>query len=170
MRKVILFIASSLDNFIAREDGGIDWLFTDGDYGYKEFYDSIDTVLMGRKTYETAIKLGEHFAGKVCYVFSRSANNWKTAENVHFEANPAKLVRHLRVENGKDIFLEGGGETISTFLNEGLVDEMVLSVHPILLGSGIPLFTNVRIQISLKLLKSVPYPSGLVQLQYSVVK
>ena len=170
MRKVTLFIASSLDNFIARLDGGIDWLFSDGDYGYERFYDSIDTVLMGRKTYETAVRLGEGFSGKECYVFTRfPENDLKTAENIHLESDPPNLVKRLRLAKGKDIFLEGGGETISAFLNDGLIDEIVLSVHPIILGGGIPLFNNVKKEVKLQLMNSTRYQSGLVQLHYQVL-
>ena len=169
MRKVTLFIASSLDNYIAREDGGIDWLFSDRDYGYKEFYDTVDTVLMGRKTYETAVRLGEHFAGKTCYVFSRRERN-PTDENIHFESNPVALTKRLVAQAGKGIFLEGGAETVFTFLNEGLIDEIILSVHPIILGRGIPLFGNAKKDANLKLLESKSFESGLVQLHYQVLK
>lgn len=168
-RKVTLFIASSLDGFIARKDGGIDWLFTDGDYGYKDFYDSIDTVLMGRKTYELARKLGEGFVGKTCYVFSKQERE-APQKSVKFVSNPSGLVKKLVNEPGKGIFLEGGGETISLFLNRGLIDEIVLSIHPILIGDGIPLFANLKRQAKLKLLKFTPYESGLVQLRYRVLK
>ncbi len=169
MRKVSLFIASSLDNYIARENGGIDWLFSHGNYGYKEFYDSIDTVLMGRKTYETALKLGEHFSGKDCYVFSRSENG-SNEENIHFESDPVRLTKRLIVEQGRGIFLEGGGEMISVFLNENLIDEIILSIHPTILGSGIPLFGSVKKQVGLKLLRSARFENGLVQVRYEVLK
>jgi len=168
-RKVTLFIASSLDGFIARKDGGIDWLFTDGDYGYGDFYDSIDTVLMGRKTYELARKLGERFVGKTCYVFSRQKRR-ASEKNVRFVSNPKRFVKALVNGPGKGIFLEGGGETISLLLNAGLIDEIVLSIHPILLGNGIPLFRNVKSQTKLELLKSKPYDSGIVQSKYRVLK
>ena len=169
MRRVILFIASSLDGYIARKNGGIDWLFSDGDYGYRKFYDSVDCVLVGRKTYETAVNLGERFLGKDCYVFSRSKPS-SHAKNVHFERDPVGLTKRLAAERGKGIFLEGGGETITTFLNAELVDEIVLSIHPLVLGDGIPPFANVKQQINLKLLGSTRYASGLVQLRYKVLK
>jgi dihydrofolate reductase len=165
-RKLSLFIASSLDGFIARKDGGIDWLFADGDYGYKRFYNSVDTILMGRKTYETALRLGENFAGKTCYVFTRRKRASKG--NITFVSDPVSLAKRIKSELGKGIFLEGGGETISTFLNEGLIDEIVLSIHPILIGEGIPLFRNLKNQIGLKLLDSTSFKSGLVQLRFEV--
>lgn len=165
-RKVTLFIASSLDGFIARKDGGIDWLFADGDYGYKKFYNSIDTVLMGRKTYETALRLGERFAGKTCYVFTRRKR--ASRGNVTFVSDLVSLVKDIKTRKGKGIFLEGGGETISTFLNEGLIDEIVLSIHPILIGEGIALFRGLKNQIDLRLLDSTSYRSGLVQMRFEV--
>jgi dihydrofolate reductase len=168
-RKVSLFIASSLDGFIAREDGGIDWLFTDDDYGYKGFYDSVDTILMGRKTYETAVRLGEGFTGKSCYVFTKHKRE-SQAKNVEFASDPLGLVKKLRQADGEGIFLEGGGETISTFLNNELIDEIVLSIHPVLLGRGVPLFSHLAEQINLRLLKSKAYENGLVQLHFKVLK
>lgn len=171
MRKVTLFIASSLDDFVARADGGIDWLFTDQDYGYRDFYDSIDTVLMGSKTFKAAEQLGEQFAGKECFVFSRSSEPGSGRENIHFVSDPVGFTKSLVKQVGKlGIFLEGGGEIVSLFLNEGLIDEIILSVHPVLLGEGIPLFRNVSKQVNLKLLGTRSYDSGLVQLHYQVVK
>ncbi len=169
LRRVTLFIACSLDNYIARADGAIDWLFTEGDYGYKEFYDSIDTVLMGRKTYETSKKLGESSSGKTCYVFSRSERD-SEAGNVQFASDPVNLTRRLVFEQGKGIFVEGGGEIVSALLNEDLIDEIVLSIHSILLGSGVPLFVHFKKQVDLKLLKSVAHGNGLVQSYYRVLK
>ncbi len=168
MRKITLFIASSLDNYIAREDGEIDWLFSDQDYGYKKFYDSVDTVLLGRKTYETAIKLGEKFSGKTVYVFSKK--DLEKTNNVEFVKDPLKLVKKLINNSGKGIFLEGGSDIISVFLNECLIDEIILSIHPILLGKGIPLFKNVKKELTLNLLESTNFESGLVQLHYMVLK
>ncbi|HSB47387.1 MAG TPA: dihydrofolate reductase family protein [Candidatus Bilamarchaeum sp.] len=169
MRKVILFIASSLDMFIARKDGSVDWLFTDGDYGYRKFYESVDTVLMGRKTYELALKLGDSFGGKNCVVFSRSAGR-KAKGNVKFASDPASFTEKLRAAPGKDIYLVGGGQIVSALLNAGLVDEIVLSIHPIILGTGIPLFDSIGKSVKLSLEGSEKFPSGLVQLKYSVAK
>ena len=168
MRTITLFIASSLDNFIAREDGAIDWLFTDGDFGYKQFYDSIDTVFMGRKTYDTAVRLGEHFENKICYVFSRTKQ--KSTGNIHFRDDPVSVAKRLVHEQGKGIFLEGGGEIISVFLKEKLIDNMILSIHPVILGSGIPLFPEIDKQVNLKLLNCTRFDNGLVQLNYEVLR
>jgi len=163
MRKVRLFIASSLDGYIAREDGSVDWLFSDADYGYSEFYGSIDTVVMGRKTYEKSLEFEEHpFRGKKVYVFSRSVKE----KGVEFVSDVVGFMKKLVRSKGKDIWLVGGSEIVSIFLNEGLIDEIILSIHPVILGRGIPLFKNVQKEVWLKMQKSVSFDSGLVQIHY----
>ena len=168
MRKIKLFIASSLDGFIAREDGGIDWLFT-GDYGYAKFYNSIDTVLMGRKTYELGLKLGEYYKGKRVIVFTKQ-KNLKKLENVEFVSNVVDFTKKLLKTKGKDIWLVGGGEIVSLLLNNNLIDEILLFVHPIILGKGIPLFKNIKKEVKLKLIETFAYEGGLVKLYYKVSK
>ena len=167
MRKIKLFIACSLDGFIAREDGGIDWLFN-GDYGYNKFYDSIDTVLMGRKTYELALKLEESYKDKRAIVFTRQ-KNLKKSSNVEFVSDIVSLTKKLKNSKGKDIWLVGGGEIISVLLNNNLIDEMQIFVHPIILGKGIKLFQNIKKEVRLKLAGTKNYKSGLVQLNYKVL-
>ena len=168
MRKIKLFIASSLDGFIARENSGIDWLFT-GDYGYAKFYNSIDTVLMGRKTYELSLKLGESYKGKRAIVFTKQ-KNLKKLENVDFVSNVVDFTKKLLKTKGKDIWLVGGGEIVSLLLNNNLIDEIILFVHPIILGKGIPLFKNINKEVKLKLLETFAYEDGLVKLYYKVSK
>ncbi|MGI0019677.1 MAG: dihydrofolate reductase family protein [Nitrososphaera sp.] len=168
MRKVKLFIASSLDGFIAGEDGSIDWLFDDADYGYAQFYDSIDAVLVGRKTYEQAAGFGEYpFRGKQVYVFTRSPG--KKDGNVEFVADAAGFTQKMVGKQGGDAWLVGGAEIITSLLNAGLVDEIILSIHPVILGKGIPLFKDIEGRHGLKLVDSKAYPSGLAQLRYKVV-
>lgn len=169
MRQIILFIAASLDGYIARPSGEVDWLFTDQDYGYTEFLASIDTVLMGRKTYEQVLTFGEFpYLEKECYVFS---------SDLHFDAAPyaqtvrsdvKSFVEELRQAEGKNIWLVGGAALIQPFIELALLDEIVLSMHPILLGDGVPLFHKVTPTTSLTLTKSQSYESGLVQLTYHV--
>src|SRR3989338_6215947 len=134
MRKIRLFIACSLDGFIARKDGSIDWLFT-GDYGYKKFYDSVDTVLMGRKTYELGLTFNEHNKGKRAIVFT-TRKNLKKFPNVEFVSDAVPFTRKLKKGKGNSIWLVGGGEIVSVLLGNGLVDEMQIFVHPIVLGNG----------------------------------
>src|SRR5215212_9107347 len=128
MRKVKLFIASSLDCYIARQDGGIDWLFTDDDYGYTKFYDSIDTINGGRKSYDQPLTSDDYpYKGKSVYVFTRKKirknNNKQDVE--YIDTNIQDFVTSLTQSSGKDIWLLGGGEIVSVLLNAGLVDEII---------------------------------------------
>ena len=166
MRKIKLFIACSLDGFIAREDGGIDWLFT-GDYGYKEFYSSIDTVLMGRKTYELSLKLGETYKDKKAVVFS-TKKNLKKSSKIEFVSDAVKFTKKLKKLKGKDIWLVGGGEIVSVLLNNYLIDEMQIFVHPIILGKGVPLFKDIKKGTELKLIGTHKFEDGLVKLYYRI--
>ena len=172
MRKIKLYIASSLDSYIAGEGGSIDWLFTDEDYGYAKFYDSIDTILVGRKTYDQSLKFdGCPYKGKKVYVFTRRIEEKKSTCYVeHINVDIPSFVRHLLKLVGKDIWLLGGGEIASILLNADLVDEIILSIHPVILGRGIPLFSNMRKRVNLQLLESNTFGSGLVQLCYGVLK
>jgi dihydrofolate reductase len=184
MRKVKYFVANSLDDFIARPDGAVDWLLMDGDYGMSEFFASIDTVLLGRKTYEFALRhspkpkrkskskkregKGASDAGMRSYVFSRTLKN-EDDENLNIVSeNAGEFVRNLKAEAGKDIWLMGGGELAGSLFAENLVDEIGLNVHPILLGSGIQLFPEIGKQIDLELLDCRAHKNGCVQLTYGV--
>lgn len=173
MRKVKLFVASSLDCYIAREDGGIDWLYTDADYGYEKFYDSIDTIIMGRKSYEQSLTFDVYpYKGKKVYVFTRKKvrrnNNEQDCE--YIDTNIQDFVTNLTQLIGKDIWLLGGGEIVSVLLNAGLVDEIILSIHPIILGTGIPLLKNIQKEVNLKLENSMSFERGLTQLCYKVLR
>ncbi|HKR00329.1 MAG TPA: dihydrofolate reductase family protein [Pyrinomonadaceae bacterium] len=183
MRKVKYFVANSLDGFIAREDGSVDWLFMDGtDYGMSEFFRSIDTVLLGRKTYEFALshspkpkgkgrkaKGGASFGGGMrSYVFSRTLKAAEGEEVNIISENAGEFVRRLKVEEGKDIWLMGGGELAGSLFAENVVDEINLNIHPVLLGSGIELFPEIGKQLDLELIECKPYPNGCVQVTYRV--
>ncbi|MFV2041226.1 MAG: dihydrofolate reductase family protein [Candidatus Hydrothermarchaeales archaeon] len=169
MKEVVLFIATSLDGYIADEDGGVDWLFTDGDYGYNEFIDSVDTLLIGRKTYDQILTFGSWpYKGEKCYVFTRSKTT-KPDNNVLFSKEPVKLTDKLLEGGGKNIWLVGDSDIISLLFNNALIHRIVLSVHPIVLGKGIPLFKNINKITELQLVKSHTYENGLVQLQYSLL-
>ena len=168
MRKIKLFIACSLDGFIAREDGSIDWLFN-GDYGYAKFYKSIDTVLMGRKTYELSLILNDTHKGKKVIVFTKQKSVHKLP-NAEFISDAVGFTKKLKKSKGKGIWLVGGGEIVSILLNSKLIDEMIIFVHPIILGKGIPLFRNMEKEIKLKLIEQFAYKDGLVRLYYEVLK
>ncbi len=165
-RRLKLFIAASLDGFIARKDGSIDWLFTDADYGYKEFYSSVDTVLVGRRTFEQALTLEEDpFSGKACFVFTRKAAG--AAGQVTFVSGDiAEFTKALKEGPGKDIWLVGGSETAAALKH--LIDDFIVSFHPRILGSGIPLFSGEWTETPLELVNTASFPSGLVQLHYMV--
>jgi len=168
MRQVILFIATSLDGYIARTDGSIDWLFTDQDYGYTAFSAGVDTIIMGRKTYEQVLTFGEFpYAGKECFVFSRNPARGSDDRVVFLDDDPSDLLGRLRSRTGKNIWLVGGSELIHEFVLQDLIDTCVISIHPVILGSGIPLFRAPLPQQSLVLRDTTTFNTGLVQLTYT---
>lgn len=165
MSKITLYIASSLDGFIARKNGEVDWLFTDHDYGYSEFYKKIDAVVMGSNTYKQALSFGESYKGKECYVFSRKKRGKKG--NVTFVSEDIKkFVKRLK----GNVWLVGGSQIIREFLNRNLIDEYRIFIHPILLGNGIPLFQGNFPEIKLKFIGAKSYSSGLAELRYEKIK
>jgi dihydrofolate reductase len=169
MRKIKLFIACSLDGYIAKEDGSVNWLPENTDSGYDQFYSSIDTVLMGQKTYEQILTFGKYpYKDKISYVFSRNPNQ-KKDENVEFTSEVEEFTKKLVSSSGKDIWLVGGSEIASTFVNLKFVGELILSVIPVVLGKGIPLFQNIKEKIKLELIKTTEYPE-LIELRYKVLK
>jgi dihydrofolate reductase len=167
MRKLILFIASSLDGYIARSSGAVDWLFTDQDYGYTNFLASIDTVLIGRKTYDQLLTFGEYpYVGKKSFVFSRQSNAGN--ENVDFiNRELIGFIESLKMTNGKNIWLVGGAEIIQLCLQQDLIDEFIISIQPIILGEGMELFRSPLSMKKLKLQCSETFNTGLVQLTYT---
>lgn len=183
MRKVKYFVANSLDNFIARPDGGVEWLFNDGtDYGMSEFFRSIDCLLLGRKTYEIAMqhkqpqrksrkakKKASFSGGMKSYVFSRTLKAEPEDDFTVVSKNAGAFVRKLKKEPGKDIWLMGGGELAGSLLSEGVVDEIGLNIHPVLLGKGIPFFQGVQLQLNLELLSTKAHQNGCVQVEYRVL-
>jgi dihydrofolate reductase len=174
MRKIIVYIATSADGFIARPDGDVSWLDrpkSAGDYGMGAFYKTIDTTLMGRKTYDIGRKLGqESYPGKKNYVFSRTHDVGESM-GVEFVARSAgAFARRLRGVEGKDIWLVGGGELVGSFLDAGEIDELVIHVVPTLIGEGIPLLHPRHRSVPLNLLSSRAFPDGVVRLHYAVSK
>jgi dihydrofolate reductase len=167
MRRIVLGLAVSLDGFIEGPNGEYDWCFTDQDYGLSSFFKSIDTIFMGRKSYEVANQSAETnpWKGMTTYLFSRTMKK-APSEDVRL-ARGIEDVKSIIIQPGKDIWLFGGAELTTAFLNAGLVDELWLSVHPILLGSGKPLFQNIDGRKPLKLVESKAYDTGLVSLKYT---
>lgn len=172
MRSVVVQVATSADGYIARPDGSVKWLdrpAPPGHYGMAEFYATIDVVLMGRKTWEVGVELGQtHFAGKKNYVFSRTP---RTAEHVEIvNEDPVAFVRGLREQPGKDIWLVGGGELIATLIDSGEVDRFLIHLIPLLIGEGIPLIAPRHREIELTMQGTTTYPDGVVCLDYAVQK
>lgn len=165
-RKCKLFIACSLDGYIAGPNEEIDWLFHDADYGFMAFMASIDTVVMGRKTYDLSLSFSKPpYPGKECWVFSRR-NKGKDKYATFVRGGVRAFMRKLRARPGKDIWLAGGGEIVKAFLAAGEIDWMGIAVHPIVLGAGIPLFPAGSARTDFKLIGVQSHPSGLVQLEY----
>lgn len=169
MRKVILGLAVSLDSFIEGPNGEYDWCFTDQDYGLNEFYKQIDAVFVGRKSYEMSFGLedggGFEFPKMKEYVFSNSMKDAK--EGVSIISGDIKTeVEKIKQQEGKDIWLFGGASLTTTLMNLGLIDELWLSVHPVLLGEGKPLFQELKDRTNLKLIDTKVYETGLVSLKY----
>jgi dihydrofolate reductase len=167
-RRVRLFIAASLDGHIARRNDTIDWLFTDADYGYAEFYASVDTLILGRNTYDVCLTFESFpYSGKRVLVMSRTRSGSDQNGAEYTADDPFELVHRLRKESGADIWLVGGGQVVRAFLAANLVDDLDIFVHPILLGDGLPLFPVGFPETKLALASSQPYESGLVRLTYS---
>ena len=169
MRKVILAVAVSLDGYIEGPNGEYDWCFTDQDYGMADFYKRIDAMFIGRKSYELFSMSGEVMPGFPTvteYVFSTTLKEVKPGA-ILINQNVAEAVKRIKNEAGKDIFLFGGASLTSSLLNLSLIDECWISVHPIILGSGKPLFSDIKNRIPLKLIDTKTYSSGLVSLTYT---
>jgi dihydrofolate reductase len=173
-RRVIVHIATSADGYIARPDGDLEWLTSrpapKGFYGMNAFMRSIDTKVLGRKTYEMSLRLGAEFDSKSrSIVFSRRAPPADAPSGVEF-VNEAigPFVDRLRAQPGKDIWLMGGGEIIASFLDEHAIDEFVISVAPVFIGEGIPLIARRQRHMPLELLSSDRFEDGLVQNRYRV--
>jgi dihydrofolate reductase len=172
-RKIILYIAMSVDGYIAKNDGSVDWLKgvdqnNQGDTGYEGFYQSIDTVIMGRKTYQQIIReLSPNqwpYEGKNCIVVT--TKNLKKSKDVIFLQNDiASEMKDLIKKDGKDIWLVGGGELIKYFMKEDLIDQWIITIIPTLLGNGISLFSR---GYQSKLLVPTNYKefNGMIQITY----
>ena len=171
MRKSILYIAISLDGYIAGPDEDLSFLDIvqreDEDYGYGDFIQTVDTVIMGRKTYDWIMAHVPEFvhADKTTFTITRTER--QSTENTRFHTGDlSDLVRRLKTESGKNIFIEGGAEVVKTLLLDDLIDEYVISIIPVLVGGGTKLFEDGRPRQTLKLISTKQFDSGLVQLHY----
>lgn len=173
-RRVIVHIGTSADGYIARPDGDLDWLTSrpkpTGFYGMAAFMRSIDTRLIGRKTFEISRRLGARFDSATrTIVFSRQARPVDAPSSVEFVTDQiGPFVSRLREQPGKDIWLMGGGELIASCLDAEVIDEFVLTVTPVFIGDGIPLIARRHRQTSLELQSVERFEDGAVQLRYLV--
>lgn len=177
-RKIILDLAVTLDGYIEGKNGEVDWCIMEPDMDFAKFLDQIDTILYGRKSYdmwgefsptettdETEKEMWDSVHSKEKIVFSKTQN--KLNSNVKYINNNIKEeVINLKNQPGKDIWLYGGSSLITTFINLGLVDEYRLSVHPVILGEGKPLFIDIKERHNLQLVNTRSFKSGVVQLIY----
>jgi dihydrofolate reductase len=183
MRKVTLGLANSLDNYIARKDGGSDWLHWSKEVAEisAKFIKTVDVILIGRKTFEVMLAFGQtSYPGAKNYVFSRSqkkssalrktlSGKKKADQSVEvIGEDVVTFVRSLKRRKGKGICLFGGGELAKCLLEAGLIDEVVLNIHPVLLGSGIPLFHEMKRQINLELRDCKILKGGCLVVTYRV--
>lgn len=168
-----MFIATTLDGYIATNEDSLEWLFEvegEGDNGYSEFYEKVDTVVMGRRTYDWLMEqdLEEFpYIKKECYVFSRSLAGQKNEYVTYVDDDANAFVEQLRQKDGKNIWIVGGGALLEDFLQHKLIDELYITVAPVLLGGGIPLFQGEYGQQKLKLLGTRTF-NQFVELHYEV--
>jgi dihydrofolate reductase len=177
-RKIIVSIATSADGYIARPDGGVEWLNRPrkaGDYGLSAFFKSIDTILWGRKTYEVALGFtrghGVGYGLRVKnYVFSRRPLK-QPSPDVELVRQPIRaFAKRLRATPGKNVWMMGGAGLIGSFLDAGEIDELVIHVIPTIIGEGIPLIAPKHRRVPLRLRSVRRFPDGVVRLHYAVVR
>jgi dihydrofolate reductase len=169
MRKIILNLAVSLDGYIEGPNGEIDWCLTDQDYGMEAFFNSTDAIFMGRNCYNMIDGLPSPFADKQVYVFTDSPFIVPNDDIVVIGSkNFLKDVAAICEQPGQDIWLFGGASLLSSFIKHQLITGFILSVHPVVLGGGKPLFHDVRERLDLMLMGSETYSTGLIQLKYII--
>jgi dihydrofolate reductase len=174
LRRIVLFIAMSLDGYIATKDEKLDWLFRvdgEGDNGYSEFFESVDTILLGKRTYDWIMKHEAGvfpYPGKDCYVFTRA--ELEDTDDVQFVGgNIVQFAEALKKEDGKNIWMVGGGDILHEFLKEKLIDDLIVTVAPAIIGKGIPLFKEGDYELDL-VLKGTRQFNQFVELWYEVKK
>ncbi|MDR4436410.1 dihydrofolate reductase family protein [Bacillus tequilensis] len=177
-RRIILDLAVTLDGFIEGKNGEVDWCIMDPEMGFADFLHQVDTILYGRKSYDlwgqytpknedpdTEKEIWKLVHSKKKYVFSRTQNEIDN-QAIFIKDNILEEVNKLKKTSGKDIWLYGGASLITTFINLGLVDEFRLSIHPVVLGEGKPLFIDLKQRINLKMINTRTFSSGVVQIIY----
>lgn len=175
MRKVILYTACSVDGKIADKNGGVEWLNEipnpeKSDYGYADFFDSIDTTIMGNATYQQVLGFGVEFPYKNTenFVLSRDTSLTKDANVQFISENVVDFITEQKSKPGKNIWCIGGAAINGLFLGKNLLDEIQVFIMPVLLGEGIPLASQLSKQCNLELIKTISYESGVLGLSYKV--
>ena len=173
MRKVVFGGANSLDNYFARKDDAVDWLLWSDEVGkiMADYFKTFDTIVMGRRTYEVAIASGHgggSYGGMKTYVFSRMLKPRSTKALEITSEDVADVVGRLKQQEGKDICIMGGGLLAKSLFEADLIDEIGFNIHPVLLGSGIPLFYEMNRQIDLELIDCKTFKTGCVLVTYRV--
>jgi dihydrofolate reductase len=169
MRKVVYGVGISLDGYIARPDGSVDFLFMPKDYSMRAFFERMDFAVMGRKTYEVALKMGGgsfDSQGMKCYVFSRTLKAGERGGVTFTAEAPKQFLKAQRKNKGKDIWLMGGGDLAREFLREDLVDEIQLGVLPVLIGKGIAAFPTEFPERKFILTENKTFSRGMIALKY----
>jgi dihydrofolate reductase len=172
-RKVILYIATSLDGYIAKPNDDLSFLSLvekkGEDYGYGEFIKTVDTIILGRRTYDWVMTQVSEFphADKETYVITRTPKP-PLGKTQFYSGNLKDLISGLKTINGKNIFIDGGAEVVNELLKDNLIDEFYISIIPILLGNGIRLFKDGIPEQTLKLLSVKQFETGLAQLHYII--
>ena len=172
-RKIIVNLATSADGFIARADGDMEWLTSRpkpaGFYGMGTFVAATDAKILGRKTYEESLRLGAKFDGKTkTYVFSSTMTNAPSAGVEFVSGSIESFAARVRADEGKNLWLMGGGGVIGSFLDAGAIDEIIVTVMPVLIGEGIPLVTPRHRHVRMQLVSSRQFDDGAVQLHYDL--
>ena len=174
MKEIRLFIATSLDGFIAREDGSLDWLVnipnpSQTDHGYNEMIENTDVIVMGRKTYDEILGFGIEWPYGNCktFVVTRKQDFIPSTSNTFFlnKIND-EIIKFLKDQSSKNIWLAGGGSLVTQFLNHGAIDEMTISIVPIVLGKGIRLFADEPSETQFETVKTELFDTGIVNLVY----
>ncbi|MGL5563891.1 MAG: dihydrofolate reductase family protein [Tannerellaceae bacterium] len=177
MGKLRLYIACTLDGFIASLDGGLEWLdkladSEHNDYGFEEFYKTVDSIVMGGNTYREVIGFGIEwpYKDKLSYIITRNTKTKIVDKNIELiHADAVEVIKQVKADTTKDIWLVGGGEIISLMLDHKLIDDITLFIAPVVLGRGVLLFPNSPRERELKLNYCKNHLSGLVELNYDIM-
>lgn len=171
-RKVILYIACSLDGFIAKKNHDLSWLFMDQTYGFEEFEKSFGAAVMGSKTYDFSRQYSDPpFKGKKNFVLTSQRSLYPTSTKELIFCGYDDVIKYIKESSDDEgIFLVGGVKLIADFINHDLLDEIVVAFHPIILGEGIPLFHGINKEVLLEYKGTEEFNTGLVKLKYTVKK